>query len=78
MSKSMPTISLTDETQPRIKVLIERSAPNPDRPRLSDEVERALVEVETKTAAAYADNENRVARKRRLSKEMRSKLTRRK
>lgn len=78
MSKPLPTISLADETQPRIKVLIERSAPDPDRPRLSETVERALAEVETKSAAAYADNENRVARQRRFNREVTKRMPRRK
>jgi hypothetical protein len=62
-----------DETLPRIKILVERSAPNPERPRLPEDIELQLQEIETKSAACYADNENRVARLRKLSREINAK-----
>ena len=61
---------LPDETLPRIKILVERSAPDPDRPRLPEEVEHQLTEVESKSAACYADNENRVASLHKFAREI--------
>jgi len=42
----------------RVMALVERSAPDPDRPRLSDEWERQLAEVDVKSAACYASMED--------------------
>jgi hypothetical protein len=41
-----------------LKVITERSMPDPQRPRLSDEIEAQLESVETQTAACYADSED--------------------
>lgn len=38
--------------------LVERSAPDPDRPRLSEEWERQLAAVDAKSAACYASMED--------------------
>lgn len=51
-----------DETLTRIKLLVENSAPNPDRPRLSDEVEHRLAKVEADTAKTYAEAEEQTHR----------------
>lgn len=41
----------------RIRAMAERSAPDLSRPRLSEEHERALADVERRTAACYASME---------------------
>lgn len=42
----------------RVMALVERSAPDPDRPRLSDEWERQLADIDAKSAACYASMED--------------------
>ena len=53
-----PAARLPDQTQPRIRVLVERSAPDPMRPRLSDEIELAFADVDRASAACYASAED--------------------
>lgn len=48
---------LPEDTQGRLRLHVEHSSPNPDRPRLPDQVERLLAEVERRTAACYASME---------------------
>lgn len=55
--RKTPVRMLADETLPRIKMLVENSASNPDRPRLSEEAEQRLAEVEAKSAQTYAEVE---------------------
>ena len=55
--RKTPVRLLPDETLPRIKMLVENSAPNPNRPRLPEEAEQRLAEVERKTAKTYAEAE---------------------
>lgn len=71
MSKRHLEVPLSDQTQPRIRALVENSAPDPDRPRLSDEVERELEPTERQSAVCYADAENRTAKMRRLARDIR-------
>ncbi len=49
--------SLPDDMQGRIRTHVENSSPNPDRPRLPEDIERQLDEVERRTAACYAGME---------------------
>ncbi len=55
--RKTPVRLMPDETLSRIKLLVENSAPNPARPRLSDESEAALAAVEEKSAKTYAEVE---------------------
>lgn len=61
---------LPDRTQPRILALVERSAPNIDRPPLPAETEHRLDGVERKTAACYAEAEETTFRWRRLARQL--------
>jgi hypothetical protein len=54
----------------RVIALVERSAPNPDRPRLPEEWERQLVEIDAKSAACYASMEDLSDQLDRLAHEM--------
>ena len=67
------TESLPDQTQPRIQALVERSAPNPDRPRLSETTEKKFEPVDRKTAACYASMEDMTDQLRRLAKQLEDK-----
>jgi hypothetical protein len=49
---------LSDDTNVRIRMLVENSAPNPDRPRLDEEREKKLAEIESRSAACYASMED--------------------
>jgi hypothetical protein len=63
MSKPRPAIStLPDTTQARIPLLVERSAPDADRPRQSAEIERRLEAIDRRHAACYAALEDAAAR----------------
>jgi hypothetical protein len=42
----------------RVLALVERSAPDPDRPRLAEEWERQLADIDAKSAACYASMED--------------------
>ncbi len=53
-----PAQTLPEETQPRIFLLVERSAPDPDRPRMESETERAFACVDRESAACYASCED--------------------
>lgn len=48
----LPTDAIT-----RLGALVERSAPDPARPRLPEDQERALDEVERKSARCYSEAE---------------------
>lgn len=65
--------AIPDQTQPRIRAIVLRSAPNIDRPRLPEEIERSLDSIERRTASCYADAENRTANLRKLARTIRSK-----
>jgi hypothetical protein len=54
----MAKSSSLPEGAARIMKLVERSAPNPDRPRLAHEWERQLAEVDVRSAACYASMED--------------------
>ena len=41
----------------RVRMIAERSVPDPDRPRLSEENERKLEDVERRSAVCYAESE---------------------
>lgn len=53
-----PAQALPDQTQPRIRALVERSTPDPRRPRLSVEHEEAFARVDRDSAACYASAED--------------------
>lgn len=61
---------LPDQTQPRILALVERSAPNEDRPHLSPDMEHRVAPVERKTAVCYAQTEEATFRLNRLAKRL--------
>jgi hypothetical protein len=48
---------LPSRTIPRISALVARSRPNPDRPRLDEEVEKRLEPLEQETACTFAEME---------------------
>lgn len=56
----------------RTRHLVRRSAPNPYRPRLSDEDELAFAEVDSRAAAAYAEIEDVTDRMQRLVEDLSS------
>jgi hypothetical protein len=62
-----PRTRLPDQTQPRIRILVERSAPDPRRPYLSDELELAFERVDRESAACYASAEDLSHRLRRAA-----------
>lgn len=64
--------AVPDQTQPRIRAIVMRSAPSIDRPRLPEEIERSLDPLERRTASCYADAENRTANLRKLARSIRS------
>ena len=51
-------ISTADNTGVRLVKLIENSAPNPDRPRGSRRFEKRALDVDRRTATAFASLEN--------------------
>ena len=55
--KLVNAAEMPDETKPRLKLHVENSAPNPDRPRLSEKSEQRLAEVDRKSAVMYAEME---------------------
>jgi hypothetical protein len=59
-----------DDTNYRIKTLVEHSAPSRTRPRLNDERELALEEVERVTAGCYAQMEDMKERVRRAREDI--------
>lgn len=61
---------LPDRTQPRILALVERSAPNINRPTLPPDTEHRLDPVERKTAACYAAAEEATFRMNRLARRL--------
>jgi len=68
--------SLPDQTQPRIIALVEHSAPDPDRPKLSEETERRFEPIERSTAACYASMEDASIQLRKIAKHVTDKLRR--
>lgn len=60
-------VRLPDQTQPRIRALVERSAPDPERPRLNPEHEAAFEQVDRASAACYASAEDLSFRLRRAA-----------
>jgi hypothetical protein len=61
-TKTLNYDELPDQTIPRLKALVEHSAPNPERPQLPEESEKRLAEVERKTAAVYCEMEEKTKR----------------
>ncbi len=53
-----PVIALPDETQRRLRVLVQRSSPNLERPRLAIEHELAFADADRASAACYASAED--------------------
>jgi hypothetical protein len=71
MARSRPAIdTLPEDTQSRIPLLVERSAPDHDRPHLSIAAEARLADVERRTAACYAALEDASARLRSMAHEI--------
>jgi len=72
MHKILPSVDgaeeLSDDTKVRVMTLVHRSMPNPYRPRLSEEREARLKDVEDRTAACYAGAEEIAFRLRRIAK----------
>ncbi len=64
------TTDFDDRTMPRLKAIVERSAPNPNRPKLSEEAEQQLDAIERKTAATYAEMEEMTFRVLKLAKKI--------
>lgn len=64
-----PARRLPDDTQPRIRILVEQSQPDPDRPRLDPELERRFARVDAEAAACYASMEETTFRLGRLAGE---------
>ena len=54
--------SLPNNSRLRLVAITERSAPDPKRPRMEDDVERRLLRIEAESAACYADIEDAAAR----------------
>lgn len=54
-----PARNLPDETQPRLRILVEQSAPDPDKPRIPEDLEHAFEPLERQSAACYASMEDR-------------------
>lgn len=60
---------LPDNTQERINLLTgEQSAPDPEKPKLSEATEQKLADVETKSAETYAEIEEQTYRLHKLVK----------
>ena len=53
-----PARRLPEETLPRIRALVAQSRPDPDRPRLTPELERRFAQVDAEAAACFAASEN--------------------
>lgn len=64
-----PARRLPDDTQPRIRLLVEQSQPDPNRPRLDPEIERRFARVDAEAAACYASMEETTFRLGRLAGE---------
>lgn len=69
MGKPMFARLPTSEPE-RIAVLVERSSPSPDRPRLSIDAESRLEEIERRSAQCYAVIENITDRFGRLAEQI--------
>lgn len=65
-----PAHALPRRTIPRLAAIVERSRPNPDRPRLSKEIEDKLEPVEARTAACFAGMEELAYRYRQAALEI--------
>ena len=68
MSRRNGSIVLPDNTQSRIALIVTNSMPNPYRPRLSEESEYRLNDIERRTAACYAEVEETVFKLRKMAK----------
>lgn len=64
-------VNLPDETIPRMRMLIENSAPDPERPRLPEEAEQRLANTEVRNAQAYAEIEETNYRLNKLAESIR-------
>lgn len=63
-------LRLPRDSVAHVRVIAERSAPDPNRPRLADEHERRLEDVERRSAACYAEAEELAHQMRILSANM--------
>lgn len=70
LQKRVRIEDMPDKTQPRLRVLVEKSSPDPDRPKINEEAERRLNEVERKTAACYASIEETTFQLHKLGKKL--------
>ncbi len=53
---------IPEDTAPRLRVIVERSAPDPDRPHLGEVIERRFADVDRISAGCYASAEDLAAR----------------
>jgi hypothetical protein len=67
--------NLPDETQPRIRILVEQSAPDPNKPKIPEEIESAFEPVERMSAACYASMEERTFQLQKLANEIERRKT---
>lgn len=68
MSRS--AAALPEDTLPRIRAIVEKSAPDPERPQLAPDREASLTEIERKSAGCYASMEDASAQLRKIAKEI--------
>jgi hypothetical protein len=64
------SLAVSDNTNTRLLALVENSRPNPTRPRLSEERELRLADVEARSAACYASIEELTYKIHRLVKDI--------
>ena len=65
---------LPEDTQTRFRVLVTRSAADPDRPKLPADDEKRLHDVERRSAACYAEIEETTYRYRQIAKRLNAKI----
>lgn len=72
MVRALNPATLPDDTLPRLKILVENSGPDPDKPPLRPEVENALQESDRVAAGCYAEMEELSYRTHRLAEKIRN------
>lgn len=66
---------LPDQTQPRLRILVEQSAPDPHKPKIPEEIENAFEPVERQSAACYASMEDRTFQLQKIASELERRKT---
>lgn len=61
---------LPEETQPRLKVIVERSLPSGNKPPLPGDLDKKFAPLENKTAACYAVMEENTAQLRKINNDI--------